>query len=95
VVGATRCGGGAAQRYSLSTGHPDGAPVLLEEDAATVTKLLAVRLKTKGLKIIFCLFVGLLEMNKIKRKSTLWMRPEVDMHAGKKATCRLRRYVSR
>jgi hypothetical protein len=24
-----------------------------------------------------------------------WMRPEVDMHAGKKATCRLRRYVSR
>jgi hypothetical protein len=31
---------------------------LLEEDAATVTKLLAVRLVPKGLKIVFCLFVG-------------------------------------
>ena len=28
---------------------------MLEEDAATVTKLLAVRLITKGLKIVFCL----------------------------------------
>ncbi len=37
---------------------PDGAPVLLEEDTATVTKLLAVLLVPKGLKIIFCLFVG-------------------------------------
>ncbi len=55
---ATRGGGSATQRHSLSTCHPDGAPVLLEEDAATVTKLLAVRLITKGLKIIFCLCVG-------------------------------------
>jgi hypothetical protein len=55
---ATRGGGGATQSHSLSTGHPDGAPVLLEEDATTVTKLLDVRLITKGLKIIFCLFVG-------------------------------------
>jgi hypothetical protein len=31
---------------------------LLEEDVATVTKLLAVRLVPKGLKIVFCLFVG-------------------------------------
>jgi hypothetical protein len=31
---------------------------LLGEEAATVTKPLAVRLITKGLKIIFCLFVG-------------------------------------
>jgi predicted anti-sigma-YlaC factor YlaD len=31
---------------------------LLEEDTATVTKLLAVLLITKGLKIVFCLFVG-------------------------------------
>jgi len=37
----------------------------------------------------------LLDMKKIKRKNSPWMRPEVDMHAGKKATCRLRRYVSR
>jgi hypothetical protein len=55
---ATRGGGGATQSHSMSTGHPDGAPVLLEEDATTVTKLLAVRLITKGLKVIFCLFVG-------------------------------------
>jgi hypothetical protein len=48
---ATRCGGGAAQRHSLSTGHPDGAPVLLEEDAATVTKLLFVRERVAGKKI--------------------------------------------
>ena len=33
-------------------------PGLLEEDAATVTNLLAVRLVPKGLKIVFCLFVG-------------------------------------
>ena len=55
---ATRGSGSATQRHSLSTCHPDGAPVLLEEDAATVTKLLAVRLVPKGLKIVFCLFVG-------------------------------------
>jgi hypothetical protein len=30
----------------------------------------------------------LLDRKKIKRKSSPWMRPEVDMHAGKKATCR-------
>ena len=30
---ATRGGGGATQRHGLSTCHPDGAPVLLEEDA--------------------------------------------------------------
>jgi hypothetical protein len=53
---ATRGGGGTTQSHSLSTDHPDGAQVLLEEDATTVTKLLAVRLITKGLKIIFCLF---------------------------------------
>jgi hypothetical protein len=39
---ATRGGGSATQRHSLSTCHPDGVPVLLEEDAATVTKLLFV-----------------------------------------------------
>jgi hypothetical protein len=55
---ATRGGGSATQRHSLSTCHPNGAPVLLEEDDTTVTKLLAVQLITKGLKIIFCLFVG-------------------------------------
>jgi hypothetical protein len=31
---ATRGGGGATQNHSLSTCHPDGAPVLLEERRA-------------------------------------------------------------
>jgi hypothetical protein len=39
---ATRGGWGATQRHSLNTCQPDATPVLLEEDAATVTKLLAV-----------------------------------------------------
>ena len=43
---AKRGGGGATQRHSLSTCHPDGSPV--EEDAATVAKLVFVRLITKG-----------------------------------------------
>ena len=55
---AAHGGGGTTQRHSLSTCHPDGAPVLLEEESATVTKLLAVRLVPKGLKIVICLFVG-------------------------------------
>jgi len=55
---ATRSGGGASQRHSLSTCQPDGVPVLLEEDAAMVTKILSVRLITKGRKIIVSLFVG-------------------------------------
>jgi hypothetical protein len=53
---AARGGGGTTQRHILSTYHPDGDLVLLEEDAATVTKLLAVRLVPKVLKIVFCLF---------------------------------------
>ncbi len=89
---ATRGGGGAMQSHSLSTCHPDGAPVLLEKKTATVTKLVFVRLITKDRKKIVSLFV---REEKIRRKSSPWMRPEVDMHAGKKATCRLRRYVSR
>jgi hypothetical protein len=53
-----RGGGVATHRHSLSTCQPDGAPILLEEDAATVTKILFVRLITKGCKIIVYLFVG-------------------------------------
>ena len=34
---ATRGGGGATQRHSLSTCHPDGAPVAVEGDAAAMT----------------------------------------------------------
>ena len=55
---ATSGGGGATQRHSLSTCHPDGVPIFLEEYAAMVPKLLIVRLITKGRKNIFCMFVG-------------------------------------
>ena len=71
----TRGGGGGTQSHSLSTCHPDGAPVLLEENVATVTKL-------EDRKIIVSLFVGEKEN-------------QAQEHAGKKATCRVRRYVSR
>jgi len=55
---ATRGGGGATQSRSLSTCHPNGAPVLLEETAATVTKLVFVLLIAKDPKLIVSLFVG-------------------------------------
>jgi hypothetical protein len=55
---ATRSGGGATQRRSLSTRHPDGASVALEEDTVVVTKLFFVCLIAKGRKVIVCLLVG-------------------------------------
>jgi hypothetical protein len=55
---ATRCSEGAAQRHSLGTCHSKGAAVVLEEDAVTMKKFFFVRLISKGLKIINCLFVG-------------------------------------
>jgi hypothetical protein len=89
---ATRGGEGATQSHSLSTCHPDDAPVLLEEDAATVTKLLTVRLITKGLKKIFCLFVGYEE----DQAQELAVDAARGRHARRqKATCWLRRYVLR
>ena len=57
---ATRSGGAATQRHLLSTRHPDGAPVAVEEDAAAVTKLLFVRLISKDRKIIVCLSIVLI-----------------------------------
>ena len=50
---ATRGGGGATQHHSLSSFHPNGVPVLLEEDAETVTKLLSLRLRTKQVEDYF------------------------------------------
>ncbi len=54
--GQRRCGarwwGHHATTQPEHMPYPDGATVLLEEDAATVTKLLAVRLVPKGLKIV-------------------------------------------
>ena len=55
---ATRGGGSATYRHGLSTCHPDGAPVLQEEEAATVTELLLVRLIPECLEIVVGLLVG-------------------------------------
>ena len=46
---ATRVGGVATQRHQAEPEHmhPEGATVVLEEDAATVTKLFFVRLVSK------------------------------------------------
>jgi hypothetical protein len=80
---ATRGGGCATQSHSLSTCHPDGAPVLLEENAATISK---------DRKIIVILIVGE-EEDQAQELAVVAAR---GRHARrKKATCRLRRYVSR
>ena len=84
----TRGGGGPTQRHILSTCHPNGAPVAVKEDTAAEAKLLFVRLISKDLKVVVCLLVG--EEEDQAQSSPPWMRPEVDMHAGKKATCLLR-----
>jgi hypothetical protein len=63
----------------------------VKEDAAAVAKLLFVLLISKDLKVVVCLLVG--EEEKQTQELAMdapWMSPEVDMHAGKKATCRLR-----
>jgi hypothetical protein len=84
---ATGEGWGTTERYSLGARQPNGALVAVKEDTAAVTKLLLVCLVTKSGKVI----VGLLvERKKSKRKNSPWIRPDVDTHAGKKATCRLR-----
>jgi len=44
--------GGATQRHSLSTCHPNGAPVAVEEDAAAMAKLLLVCVVIKSCKAI-------------------------------------------
>ena len=85
---ASRGGGGSTQRHSLSTCHPYGALIVVKEDTAAVAKLLFVRLISKDLKVVVCLLVG--EEEDQAQSSPPWMRPEVDMHAGKKATCLLR-----
>jgi hypothetical protein len=52
---ATRGGGCATQRHSLSTCHLNGAPVAVKEDTAAVTKLLFVRLISKDLMMMILL----------------------------------------
>ena len=55
---ASRGGGGSTKRHSLSTCHPNGAPIAVKEDTAAVAKLLFVRLISKDLKVVVCLLVG-------------------------------------
>jgi hypothetical protein len=87
---ATRCGGSATHRHSLSTSH-NGARVLLEEDAAIQTELLLVWLISEGLEIVLGLLVGEEEEQAQEFTVDAAYVPEVDIHAGKKATWRLRR----
>ena len=49
--------GGATNRDSLSTCHPDGAAMLVEVDATAVTELLLVRLIAKIREVIASLLV--------------------------------------
>ena len=55
---ATSRGGGATQRYSLSTRQSDGAPVGVEEDTAAMAKLLLMSLVAKSCKVVIGLLVG-------------------------------------
>ena len=55
---SSRCGGVDTHRHSLSTCHPNGAPVAVKEDTAAVAKLLFVLLISKDLKVVVCLLVG-------------------------------------
>ena len=80
---ATRSGGGATQRHSLSTCHPNGAPVAVKEDTAAVTKLLFVRLISKDLKVVVCLLVGEEE----KQLQELTMDASRGRHARRRKGC--------
>jgi hypothetical protein len=80
---ATRSGGGATQRHSLSTCHPNGAPVAVKEDTAAVTKLLFVRLISKDLKVVVCLLVGEEE----KQLRELTMDASRGRHARRRKGC--------
>ena len=84
---ATGEGWGTTERYSLGARQPNGALVVVKEDTAAVTKLLLVCLVAKSGKVI----VGLLVGEEEKQTQELAMdTSQCDMHAGKKATCRLR-----
>jgi hypothetical protein len=84
---ATSCFGSDTYHHSPSTCHPDGALVLLEEVAAMLTQLLPLRLMPEGLEIV----VGLLvcEEEEQAQEFTVDAAEVRDMHACKKATCRL------
>ena len=52
------CGGGATQRYSVSTRQADGALVAVEEDTTAMAKLLLMSLVAKSCKAVIGLLVG-------------------------------------
>ena len=55
---ATGEGWGTTERYSLGARQPNGAPVVVKEDTAAVTKLLLVCLVAKSGKVIVGLLLG-------------------------------------
>ena len=89
---AARGVGGAPDRDSLSTREANGATVLMEEDTAAVTKLLLVWLVVEVREIVGSLLVS----DEVEQPQELTMNatPEVDMHAGRNASDRLRWYGS-
>ena len=89
---AARGVGGATDRDSLSTREANGATVLMEEDTAAVTKLLLVWLVVEVREIVGSLLVS----DEVEQPQGLTMNatPEVDMHAGRNASDRLRWYGS-
>ena len=69
--------GGATNRDSLSTCHPDGAAMLVEVDATAVTELLLVRLIAKIREVI----ASLLVRNEVQQTQELVVNASRGRHA--------------
>jgi hypothetical protein len=89
---AAREVGGATDRNSLSTREPNGATMLVEVDTAAVTKLLLVWFIAEVREVVGSLLIR----NEVEQPQELAENatPEVDMHAGRNASDRLRWYGS-
>ena len=83
--------GGTTDRNSLSTRQANGAAMLVEVDAAAVAVLLLVRLIAEGREVVRRLPVR----KEVEQPQKLAVNAEVDMHAGRNASDRLRAYGSR
>ena len=71
--------GGATNRDSLSTCHPDGAAMLVEVDATAVTELLLVRLIAKIREVI----ASLLVRNEVQQTQELVVNASRGRHADR------------
>ena len=90
---AARGVGGATDRNSLSTREPNGATMLKEVDTAAMTKLLLVWFIAEVREVVGSLLIR----NEVEQPQELAENatPEVDMHADRNASDRLRWYGSR